>query len=214
MGGKSKIDLLFDIYESERRKISNRQKPFYVSPGERSKFPSSSDGQFTAMIETTRGFKRFEDISERTLDKFLGYLGERTSKSVGGLVHKTIKTGFNVGIAFSGKNSRSSGKGGVKSRGGDFSGGEKNAEEERCGIVIEVYNASQPVEIYKIDENGKRHKAILNADKIKRNCSYNGKNFLNAYALRCKAGDLGNYVFLGNVKTIHKLERKPDKLVN
>src|SRR3989344_3463927 len=83
LGGKSKIDLLFETYVSERKKIptKQKQKPFYLSPSECSKFPSSHNGQFAAMLETTRGFKKFEGLSEEILDKFLKYVGERTSKS-------------------------------------------------------------------------------------------------------------------------------------
>ncbi len=203
LGGKSKIDLLFETYVSERKKIptKQKQKPFYLSPSECSKFPSSHNGQFAAMLETTRGFKKFEGLSEEILDKFLKYVGERTSKSVGGLVYKTIKTGFNVGIAFANKNDSSYET-------------EKRVEGKECGIIIEVYNASQPVEIYKIDENGKRRRAILIPEKMKRSCGYNGKNFLNAYTLRCKASDLGNYFFSANVKGIYKMDRKPNRLAN
>ena len=82
----------------------------------------------------------------------------------------------------------------------------------KSGIIIEVYNASQPIEIYKVDENGKRHGTILNSEKIRRECQYEGKKFLNAYTLQCKASDLENYVFSANIKAIHKIERKPEKI--
>lgn len=218
LDGKTKTGLLAEAYIYDRKNNSGRQKPIYFSRSEYSRFPESANGQFNIVFETTREFRK-GNFSEETLGKLLTYLGDRTSKSVGGLMQKTIKTGIHVGISFNGENNYGSGRGNGGS-GGGFFGREKNTGEE-CGIAIEVYNENQPIEIYRVDEQGRRYKAVLNPKKIKKGRTYNGNTFLNAYTLRCRASDLGNYRFSANVKSIRKIERKsakvekkPDKLLN
>ena len=131
ISAESKTDLLFEAYISERKRTSNRQKPIYFNTKKYSNFPESPSNSFNVVFEKTTGFETLKNLPEKTLDEFLLELGDKTSRSVGGLVYKTTKIGFNVGIAFKNKNNYFSRRGDGNLSGGDSSGSGKNAEDEK-----------------------------------------------------------------------------------
>ena len=187
----SPVERLEESYKNSKSGAEKR-KPFYFNTRNYENLPASSSDSYRATINTSKGFKTLKNLTEEGLNDFLEEVGGKSSRTVSGpgLIQRPIVKGYNVGIG--------------------IQNGEYISKEEEVGYIIEVYDPNQSIELLKIGDDGAVYENKGNRKpQIKKEMFYNGRRYLNAYAIRGKAKDLENCLFSANIKAVHKVKSKP-----
>jgi len=168
------------VKDSEKRKAYGKSIYLNVKEFESLTLKRNSP-TYGATVKTTKGYRFLNDLSEDNLNSLLNKITEKTSStdSIGMIRSKGIPVGVN------------------------FQRNQYFPQGEQWGYIIEVHDRNQPLEVRRLNENGKIVSCQLGKDKLRAEIEYNGRIFENAYAVRGDESNLEKYLVSSNIKAIH-----------